>query len=337
MQVKDIGEHQLLKIINQYCDRTKNGDDGAIFSIDKDKKLVVTTDILVEDVHFSDKTTPPHAIGYRAVTANLSDVVAMGGIPKSITVGLSLRKDTPVSWVESLYQGMYDCLSLFNCTIIGGDITSSKVNTIAITALGEVSENQAIYRHTAQVGDLIVITGNHGLSRAGLEILLYPDKYRHINPEIREKVIFAHQYPKPRLDVIKALSGLGCQGKITGMDSSDGLGDAIIQICEQSKVGSIVNLRKIPLDDAILAMTDFDTALHWALYGGEDFELVLCVNSAIAYSLQEKFPQECHIIGEITPSDKIELIDEQKVYAKRLLNQKKAYQHFSHYPSFVDL
>jgi len=328
MQIKDIGEHQLLTIIYQYCDRTKNGDDGAILDIDKDKKLVVTTDILVENVHFSHQTTPPHAIGYRAVTANLSDIAAMGGTPKAITVGLSLRKDTEVSWVEGVYQGMEECLKPFDCNIIGGDVTSSIVNTIAITALGEVTETEAIYRHTAQIGDSIVITGTHGLSRAGLEILLYPEKYRHVSQQTREKVIFAHQYPKPRLDIIKSLLLHHSQGRITGMDSSDGLGDAIIQICEKSNVGAIVNLRKIPLDLAILEITNFDTALHWALYGGEDFELVLCIDSNIAKVLTEKFPQECEIIGKITTPCEIQLVDEKNVYPKLLLNQKKAYQHF---------
>lgn len=328
MQIKDIGEHQLLTIINQYCDRAKNGDDGAILDINKDKQLVVTTDVLVENVHFSHQTTPPHAIGYRAVTANISDIVAMGGIPKAITVGLSLRKDTLVSWVEELYQGMQECLNSIDCTIIGGDVTGSIVNTIAITALGEVREKDVIYRHTAQPGDLIMITGNHGLSRAGLEILLYPEKYCHICSETKEKVIFAHQYPKARLDLIKSLYDMKYKKRITGMDSSDGLADAIIQICQKSKVGAIVNLRKIPLDSAILEITNFDTALNWVLYGGEDFELVLSLDSEVAKTLQKKFPQECQIIGEITTSDEVQLVDEKNVYPKLLLSQKKTYQHF---------
>ncbi|BAQ63884.1 thiamine-phosphate kinase [Geminocystis sp. NIES-3709] len=328
LKVKDIGEHQLLAIINQYCDQAKNGDDGAILDISTHKKLVVTTDILVENVHFSDRTTPPHSIGYRAVAANLSDIAAMGGTPKAITVGLSLKKDTEISWIEAVYQGMKQCLTHFNCTIVGGDITSSVVNTIAITALGEVHESEAIYRHTAQAGDLIVITGSHGLARAGLEMLLYPEKYSHVSSKTKEKVILAHQYPQPRLDVIKTLANCKPYGKITGMDSSDGLADAIIQICNKSKMGAIVNLRKIPIDSGILAMTDFDTALHWTLYGGEDFELILCVDSDIAYKLKQQLSQECQIIGEITTPCEIQLVDEQNVYSKLLLNQKNTYQHF---------
>lgn len=328
VKVKDIGEHQLLKIINQYCDRSKNGDDAAILEIKKGKELVVTTDILVENVHFSHHTTPPHAIGYRAVTANLSDIAAMGGQPKAITVGLSLHPDTEISWIEQIYQGMQECLSPYNCTIVGGDITRSAVNTIAITALGEVSPSKAMYRHTAHIGDLIVITGIHGLARAGLEILLNPEKYAHIPSEIKEKVIFAHQYPQPRLDVIQWLQESLSTHRITAMDSSDGLADAIVQICQCSNVGSIVDLQKIPLSQEIVAITDTETALDWTLYGGEDFQLVLCIDPETINKMNTQFLQECHIIGKITAPSEIKLIDESNIYPKLLLNQKRSFQHF---------
>ena len=198
VQLKDIGEHELLKIINQYCDRTKTGDDGAIVSVEPPQQLIVTTDVLVENNHFSDRTTPPKSIGYRAMTANLSDIAAMGGMPVGVTVGLSLRSDVEVSWLEEVYQGMVACLAPHNVAIIGGDITRSQTNTIAITALGAVAPPEIIYRHQAQIGDAIIITGKHGLSRAGLEILLHPDEYKDINETIKEKLIYHHQYPQPR-------------------------------------------------------------------------------------------------------------------------------------------
>jgi thiamine-monophosphate kinase len=328
VKIEDIGEHQLLAIIRQYCDQEKIGDDGAILDVTIGKKLVITTDILVENVHFSDRTTPPHSIGYRAATANLSDLAAMGATPIALTVGLSLRKDVEISWIESVYQGIQECLFKYNTQVVGGDITRSIVNTIAITALGEVNQNEAIYRHTAKVGDLIVITGEHGLSRTGLEILLYPEKYGHINDETRKKVIFAHQYPEPRLDVIKLLQNLDSCPTITGMDSSDGLADAIIQICQMSKVGATINRRKIPIPSSVKSITDEETSLNWVLYGGEDFELVLCMNKETAQSLQVKLGENCHIIGEISASSEIQLIDPENVYPKLLLNQGKTFQHF---------
>lgn len=328
VKIEDIGEHQLLTIIRQYCDQEKIGDDGAILDVTIGKKLVITTDILVENVHFSDRTTPPHSIGYRAATANLSDLAAMGAMPIALTVGLSLRKDVEISWIESVYQGIQECLSKYNTQVVGGDITRSIVNTISITALGEVNQNEVIYRHTAKVGDLIVITGEHGLSKTGLEILLYPEKYGHVDEETRKKVIFAHQYPKPRLDAIKLLQNLKPYPQITGMDSSDGLADAIMQICQMSKVGATINRRKIPIPPVIKNITDHQTALNWVLYGGEDFELVLCMDGETAQFLKLKLGENCHIMGEISASSEIKLIDPENVYPKLLLNQRKTFQHF---------
>jgi thiamine-monophosphate kinase len=328
VKLQDIGEHQLLAIIRQYCDQEKIGDDGAVLNVNRSKKLVVTTDILVENVHFSHRTTPPHSIGYRAAAANLSDLAAMGATPIGLTVGLSLRKEVEISWIESVYQGIQECLAKFTTRIVGGDTTRSAVNTIAITALGEVRQNQAIYRHTAEVGDLIVITGCHGLARAGLEILLNPEKYPHITTETRRKVIFAHQYPQPRLDVIKRIKNLNPYPKITGMDSSDGLADAILQICQMSHVGARINRRKIPIPLAIREITDDETALNWVLYGGEDFELVVCVEREIGQYFKLNLGENCHIIGEIVASSEIQLVDPENIYPKLLLNQEKTFQHF---------
>ena len=327
-QLKDIGEHQLLEIINQYCDRTINGDDAAILDLETGKQLVVTTDVLVENVHFSDRTTPPHSIGYRAVTANLSDIAAMGGMPIGITVGLSLRGDTPLEWIKTVYQGMQECLNLYQTKIIGGDITRSQTNTIAITALGAVEPQRAIYRHNAQVGDVILVTGYHGLSRAGLEILLHPEKYQHINSGIKDKLVNAHQYPQPRLDVIKCLSQYYPQKAIAGMDSSDGLADAIMQICQQSQVGANIHLSKIKIPEKILAITDRNTALEWVLYGGEDFELVLCITPEIAQTLSKKLGGKNKVIGEIIEHRQIKILDAENPDTKLLLNPKKTFQHF---------
>ena len=327
-QLKDIGEHQLLEIINQYCDRTINGDDAAILDLETGKQLVVTTDVLVENVHFSDRTTPPFAIGYRAVTANLSDIAAMGAMPLGITVGLSLREDTSVEWIETVYQGMQACLNLYQIKIVGGDITKSQTNTIAITALGQVQPQRAIYRHNAQVGDLILATGYHGLSRAGLELLLNSDQYKHLSPEIKANVVSTHQYPKPRLDVIKWLDQHYPDTAIAGMDSSDGLADTVMQICEQSQVGATIDLSQIKMPADILAITDPKTALEWVLYGGEDFELILCLTPPIAKNLQENLGEKSQIIGEITEHRQIKIIDLESRYPKLLLNPKKTFQHF---------
>ena len=179
--VKDIGEQGLLKKLQSFCPGEIIGDDGAVLPTHPDKDLVVTTDVLVDGVHFSDRTTTAFDVGWRAAAANLSDLAAMGAEPLGITVGLSLPGDVLVSWVEDLYQGLTACLQQYDTPIVGGDICRSQVITVAITAFGQVLPHQVIRRSNAQVGDAIVITGLHGLSRAGLELLLHPELGNQLN------------------------------------------------------------------------------------------------------------------------------------------------------------
>lgn len=328
LTIKDLGEHQLLAKLSKFCAENIVGDDAALLDFPANKKLVVTTDILVENVHFSDRTTPPLAIGWRAVSANLSDLAAMGATPKGITVGLSLRGETTVEWIETVYQGMKQCLDQFDTAIVGGDITKSNVNTISITALGEVSPQQTILRHVAQVGDFILITGKHGLSKAGLELLLNPEKYSNISSGIQTPLIKAHQYPQPRFDVIQQLQKLNWCHPIAGMDSSDGLADAIMQICQLSQVGAEIYLDKIPIDNNIISITNATNALEWCLYGGEDFELILCLPSSLAEELRKNLNSNAVIIGKIIESQSLKLIKSESSDSQILLSKAKTYQHF---------
>ncbi|MGY6529802.1 MAG: thiamine-phosphate kinase [Cyanobacterium sp.] len=330
--IKDLGEHELLRRLKKYCHPRLVGDDGAILDVSEGKQLVVTSDMLVENVHFSDRTTPPYMVGWRSVAANLSDLAAMGAYPLGITVALSLSPQTPWSWVESLYEGMKDCLDQFDTTIIGGDLTGGTVSAItkwrcaiAITALGEVNPPQKILRNTAKTGDIIVITGNHGLSRAGLEILLSEDKYQSIDEQSRQKLILAHQQPQPRLDLLPLLHE--CH-PITGMDSSDGLADAIIQICQQSNRGARIYLDQIFIAPEILKITDAKTALKWTLFGGEDFELVLCLSPEKAQQLINNGITQIKRIGEITEEKKVILINNNNPDSEVLLDVNEIFNHF---------
>ncbi|AFZ48478.1 thiamine-phosphate kinase [Cyanobacterium stanieri PCC 7202] len=323
--IKDLGEHELLRRLKAYCHPHLVGDDGAVLQVSEGMELVVSSDMLVENVHFSDRTTPPYMVGWRSVAANLSDLAAMGAYPLGITVALSLSPQTPWHWVESLYQGMNDCLKSFHTSIVGGDLTRGEVSAIAITALGEVKPEQKILRSTAQIGDSIVITGNHGLSRAGLEILLSPQKYQHIDQKTQQKLILAHQQPQPRLDLLPLLNPYH---PITGMDSSDGLADAIIQICQQSNRGAKIYQDKIPIAPEILQIADLNTALKWTLFGGEDFELVLCLPPKKAQQLINHHHSKTKIIGEITEEKKVVLIDNNQPCSEHLLTQSEIFSHF---------
>ncbi len=328
MNVQDIGEQGLLTIVKGFCPIDVVGDDAALMTPKADESLVVTTDMLVDGVHFSDRTTSASDVGWRATAANLSDIAAMGGSPLGITVALGLTGDTPVSWVEEFYQGISDCLAPFNTPIIGGDICRSSMRCVSITAFGQVNPQFAIHRNTAQAGNAIVVTGVHGDSRAGLELLLKPELGKTLSQAQRLSLIQAHQRPKPRLDAIAILREILPEGVVVaGMDSSDGLADAIIQLCQASKVGATIASHHIPRSEALNQLIP-SQALDWALYGGEDFQLVLCLPGAVADRFVKKLGVEAAVIGTTTSTPEILLIDQTQPQIETPLVLNKGFKHF---------
>ncbi len=323
MLIRDLGEQGLLKLIQPYCLPNTIGDDGAVLRPPVDGELVVTTDVLVDGVHFSDRTTTPFDVGWRAVAANLSDLAAMGANPLGITVGLSLPVELPVVWLEQLYTGMQACLSRYGTGIIGGDLTRSRVTTVSITALGAVKSDRVIRRSTATPGDAIVISGYHGNSHGGLQLLLNPELGAHLTAQDRQILIAAHQRPQPRLDVLPFLAA----GQVSGMDSSDGLADAIVQICRASGVGARLDRSAIPLSSSLTQLFP-ETALESALFGGEDFELVLSLPESIGLQLVDQLGQGAAIIGRITQEMDTILIDREDRSSIVNLDLKSGFQHF---------
>ncbi|MBW4674808.1 MAG: thiamine-phosphate kinase [Desmonostoc geniculatum HA4340-LM1] len=335
-KVKDIGEQGLLAKLQRFCPPEIIGDDAAVLVAAPEQSLVVTTDVLVDGVHFSNLTTSPEDAGWRAAAANLSDLAAMGASPLGITVGLGLPGDLSVNWVERLYQGMTECLQKYNTPIVGGDVVRSPVTTLAITAFGQVHPNRIIRRSAAVVGDAIVVTGVHGASHAGLELLLHPELGQNLNDAQKTALILAHQRPQPRLDVLSILKKIlaspmpnaPCPMPIAGMDSSDGLADAVIQICRASSVGAVLELRQISLPTAFNHWLTPEQALEYALYGGEDFELVLCLAQEPASALVEYLGEGAAIVGRITAGTTILLHDDQKKFPDQVLSLSQGFQHF---------
>ena len=348
--VQDIGEQGLLERLQRFCPPDQVGDDAAILpSPDSGQSLVVTTDILVDGVHFSDRTTDAQDVGWRAAAANLSDLAAMGASPVGITVGLSVTGDTSVSWVEGVYQGLTQCLEQYHTEIVGGDVVRSPLVSLAITALGQVSSARAIRRHTARVGDAIVVTGVHGASRVGLELLLNPEFGQDLSQQERSHFIQAHQRPKPRLDVLPILReilespseqnplpsafchlpSLQSPIPVAGMDSSDGLADAVVQICRASQVGAVIERTHIPLSPAMSRLAPLAPVWDWVLYGGEDFELVLCLPIESAQALVKRLGENAAIVGTITSTQEVRITDSTGTFADELLTLSKGFQHFS--------
>lgn len=332
LQVQDIGEQGLLERLQRFCPPDVVGDDAAVLSTEPGKSLIVTTDVLVDSVHFSDITTSPEDVGWRAATANLSDIAAMGASPLGITVGLGLPGHVSVSWVERLYQGMTQCLQQYNTPIVGGDIVRSPTTTIAISAFGQVNPSRTIRRDTARVGDAIVVTGVHGASLAGLQLLLHPELGKNLTDIDRAALIEAHQRPKPRLDVLpilwEILDSPSSPFPISGMDSSDGLADAVVQICRASRVGAVVEWTQISLPIAFNHWLTTEQALEYALYGGEDFELVLCLPKEVAFSLVQQLGKGAAVVGTITEESTVILRDQHKKIPDQVLTLSRGFQHF---------
>lgn len=330
--IADLGELGLLQRLFQFCPGDVIGDDGAVVALPPDQRLVVTTDVLVDGVHFSDRTTAPTDVGWRAVAANLSDLAAMGATPVGITVGLSLPGHTPLTWVEGLYQGMAAGLTRWGGVVLGGDLCRADTKSVAITALGSVRPDRALYRHRAKPGQAIVATGHHGLSRAGLELLLHPERGAGVAATDRDRWVMAHQRPQPRFDAIAALGqGLGAEANteaIAAMDSSDGLANAVLHLCQASRVGAVLQAADLPIDPAVAAWVGRSQAIDWCLYGGEDFELVLCLPWSQARTLQATLGSDCAIVGETTATMSVEL-QPADAAPPTVLSFNQGFQHFA--------
>jgi len=319
VRLKDLGEAGLLNLLHQFCPTEVIGDDATLFTPPAGRELVITTDVLVEGVHFSSSPLSPLAqttmnaddVGWRAVAANYSDLAAMGAQPLGITVGLGLPPELPVQWVQQMYEGMAELLHRYGGVIWGGDVVRSSVVFISITAVG-CTDNFSIKRSVAQPGDWIVVTGDHGLSRAGLAALT--GEVEQTIPEF----IRAHRRPHPRLDVVPVLRSLGVS-RVAGMDSSDGLADAVAQICRASGVGAV--LRSDITIHPLLQATFPQRAWEWFWYGGEDFELVLTLPPEPAQALVQRLGHPAQVIGEIIPGEHV-------VWGETALPARGGFQHF---------
>ncbi|MBW4655066.1 MAG: thiamine-phosphate kinase [Kaiparowitsia implicata GSE-PSE-MK54-09C] len=333
LHVADVGEQGLLRRLLRFCDGAVVGDDAAVLSMTPGRSLVVTEDMLVDGVHFSVGLANPAALttsyadaGWRAVAANLSDLAAMGATPLGITVGLGVPAQMPVSGVEALYEGMVACLQTAGAAIVGGDVCRSDTLTVAIAAFGEVIPSQVVRRASAQPGDAILVTGVHGASRAGLELLLQPDCGKTLSESDRALLIRAHQRPMPRLDVVQLWRQHYPDARVpAGMDSSDGLADAILQICRASGVGAQVWGDRLPMPAVFPSWLTPEVALDWTLYGGEDFELVLCLPKESADALQMHLPSAA-LVGEVVAGDAVRLVDAHG--DETTLSMARGFQHF---------
>lgn len=273
VKVSEIGEFGLIERISKLVGPPKKdvligiGDDAAIVAA-TDAPLAITTDIMVEGVHFTSEM-PPRAIGYKALAVNISDIAALAGEPKYAVISLGLREDTEVDFVDEIYRGIVDCAGRFGVQLIGGDITKSPIYIINIALTGTVDGEIKQQRGRARAGDTILVSGHLGASALGLEII---KSKRAI--ENSDKVKFAHYYPLPRVVEAKIAAAAGC-GAIE--DISDGLVRDLGNICRAAGVGAEIQTEKIPIDNMTINISKelAIDPLEAALSGGEDYELII--------------------------------------------------------------
>jgi len=281
------------------------GDDAAVLEF-KDNKIVVTTDMLVEGVHFDLSYMPLKHLGYKAVMVNLSDVYAMNGKATQITVSIAVSNRFPLEAIEELYAGIQLACDTYQVDLVGGDTTSStKGMLISVTAIGTAKAEDIVYRHGAKVTDLIVVTGDLGAAYLGLQVLEREKQVFAVDPKNQPDLdnytylIERQLKPEVRKDVVGWLKELDV--KPTAMiDISDGLSSEIMHICSQSKVGCKIYEEKLPLDPQVIsACEEFELdSTMVALSGGEDYELLFTV--PIADFEKMKGNPNFSIIGHIT-------------------------------------
>lgn len=324
MEISELGEFGLIDRLTSDIKPTNAstllgaGDDCAILGYDGATRQLVTTDLLLEGIHFDLVYTPLRHLGYKAVMVNLSDVYAMNGTPRQITVSLGIDKRLQVEDIEELYAGMRLACERHKVDLVGGDTSSSVTGlTISITCIGEAPEKDVVRRSGAKPTDLICCSGNLGAAYLGLQLLerektIYFQQLKEgkitpdtpFQPEFsgREYLLERFLKPEARRDIIQALHAAGIK-PTSMMDISDGLSSELLHICKASQVGCRLYEERIPLDYQTAAAAE-ELNLNvstCALNGGEDYELLFTV------------PLDCHekvenledvkIIGHITDAD----------------------------------
>ena len=307
----DLGEFGLINHITKYfkienaSTVTGIGDDAAVLDASK-KQTLVTTDLLIEGVHFDLSYMPLKHLGYKAVMVNLSDVYAMNGVAEQITVSIAVSNRFPLEAIEELYSGIQLACETYKVDLVGGDTTSStKGILISVTAIGKAEKEDIVLRSGAKETDLIVVSGDLGAAYLGLQVLEREKQVFNVDPN-NQPDLDSYTYlierqlkPEARRDVAGFLKELAI--KPTAMiDISDGLSSEIMHICSQSKVGCKIYEEKLPLDPQVISACEefnLDSTMV-ALSGGEDYELLFTVPIADFEAI--KGNPNFSIIGHIT-------------------------------------
>ncbi|SMB94656.1 thiamine-phosphate kinase [Desulfonispora thiosulfatigenes DSM 11270] len=334
MNLKDIGEFGFIKRVTK--DSIFNpseiivgiGDDCAVLPLDEKNYLLASCDMLIENVHFLKNKSTPYQIGYKSVAVNFSDIAAMGGYPTGVMISIGFPKENSLEEIEQVYQGISDICKKYNANIVGGDTVSTKDGlVINVSVFGKVKKEHLHLRSEAKIDDIVFTTGNLGDSAAGLEIVLNNDLL--LEEQSKEKLLLKHYQPEPCLKEVELLNQ--ARGLHALNDISDGLASEAREIAEASNVGIEIYEDKIPLSNEAkeLALITKKNPLEWALYGGEDFQLVGTIHKddfeKLNTTYEKVFNRSLYNIGKVTKEKGVFLIkDNQRTQLKA-----GGYNHFA--------
>lgn len=270
------------------------GDDCAVYRVGDGKVHVISTDALVEGVHFDRAFTTMERLGFKAISVNVSDICAMNARPRFATIALGVPANMAVEDVEDLYAGVRRACERYRVQVVGGDVTAARSLLLSITVVGEAREEDVVYRSGAQVGDLICVTGDVGAAFAGLKLLMDAREKLRKDPAFRpdfgsfQYVLSRQLAPVACLEAVEAFSRHRVKPNAL-IDVSDGVASEIHHLCRQSNVGALLYEAALPIDPETRTVADvFETDVDlFALFGGEDYELLFTLPEAMA----EKLPR----------------------------------------------
>ncbi len=327
MKVSELGEFRLIDLLAEMAGGGQDerlligiGDDAAAWKGDESIQLA-TVDSFIQDVHFPPGIAPWNELGWKALAANLSDIAAMGGVPRYALVSLALPEDTKVDDVTALYTGMLELAREYRVAIIGGDISRAPIVAITITILGSTKDwdKHILTRSSAEPGELVAVTGYLGAAAAGLEMLKLRLKFE---PQATACFDRAFLHPHTRIAEGQLLVE---QGVKTAIDISDGLISDLNQICKASQVGARVEIDRVPIEPMVKAEFG-EKSLELALSGGEDYELLFTAKAEVIDRVKRTASCPITAIGEIVAGKGVTLVDHQ---GKPFNLGKAGWEHFT--------
>jgi thiamine-monophosphate kinase len=325
MKVKDLGEFGLINLLAKKVGGGKDrrllvgiGDDAAAWKGDESIQLA-TVDSFIQDIHFPSGLASWKELGGKALAVNLSDIAAMGGLPRYALVSLALPGSTEVDDVTALYAGMLELAKKFGVAVVGGNISRAPLVAITIAVFGSSQKKRLLTRSTAKAGELAAVTGYLGTAAAGLEMLTKGLKF---DPQTTAIFRNAFLRPVPRIAEGQLLVEEGVK---TAIDLSDGLVSDLNQVRKASGVGARIEIERVPVEPAVKAAFA-DKALEMALGGGEDYELLFTGRAEVIDRVKRKASCPITVVGEIIAGDKgVALVDSQ---GKPVNLVRRGWEHF---------